>query len=77
MIKASCTSLLLASLATTISTQSLAGDFSITKEEQPNRMLVLSSAGGMSIETFSILHMDLRNAPPGADRGSITSVEYV
>ncbi|NOU49821.1 hypothetical protein HG263_04640 [Pseudoalteromonas sp. JBTF-M23] len=60
-----------------LSGQALATDYSITKEKQPSRMLVLSSAGGLQSEYFSILNMDLRDIPYGDKTGTITGVSYV
>ena len=59
-----------------LSSQTFAADFSITKEQQPSRMLVLSSAGGLSSPLFSILHGDLRNIPYRDKTGTITSINY-
>ncbi|KZN33541.1 hypothetical protein N480_23755 [Pseudoalteromonas luteoviolacea S2607] len=61
----------------TISVQALATDYTITKQKQPSRMLVLSSAGGLSSELFSVLNMDLRDIPYRDKTGTITGISYV
>ncbi|MBQ4850529.1 hypothetical protein [Pseudoalteromonas sp. MMG012] len=75
MKKMSIMALLVSSCA--FSGQALADDFTITKEKQPSRMLVLSSAGGLSSELFSVLHMDLRDIPYKSKTGTITGISYV
>ena len=61
MKKLSSSALLLASLA--ISSQAIANDYSVTIKEKPHRMLVLSAAGGLSEELFSVLSRDVRHIP--------------
>ena len=75
MKKTSIAALLLSSLV--VSGQALADDFNITKEKQPSRMLVFSSAGGLSTELFSVLNLDLRDIPYGSKTGNITGISYV
>lgn len=74
MKKMSIAAFLMSSLV--LSTQAFAADFSITKEKQPSRMLVLSSAGGLSSSLFSILHGDLRDIPFESKTGKITGINY-
>jgi len=75
MKKLSIAALLFTSLAT--SSQAIANDYSVTKVEQPHRMLVLSSIGGLSEELFSVLSRDVRHIPFREREGTITSVDYV
>lgn len=70
----SITAFLMSSLV--LSSQAFAIDYSITKEKQPKRMLVLSSAGGMSSTIFSVLHGDLSDIPYGSKEGTITGINY-
>ncbi|ODB36396.1 hypothetical protein BB427_15770 [Pseudoalteromonas sp. BMB] len=74
MKKMSLTALFISSLA--LSGQAIADDFMITKEKQPSRMLVLSSAGGLSTTEFSVLNIDLSDIPYGSKTGTITGVSY-
>ncbi|KID55885.1 hypothetical protein JF50_16205 [Pseudoalteromonas luteoviolacea] len=74
MKKLSLAALLLSSLA--ISGQALANTYTITKEKQPNRMLVFSSSGGTNVELFSILNLDLNHIPYRDKTGVITGVSY-
>lgn len=60
-----------------LSGQVLASDLRITVETQPNRMLVLSSAGGYSSESFPVVHGDLRDIPFKQQTGKITGISYV
>lgn len=60
-----------------LSGQALADNYSITKEKQPASMLVLSSAGGLSSEHFSVLNLDLNDIPFGSKTGTITGISYV
>ncbi len=75
MNKMSASALLLSSLL--MSGHSFATDYNITKEKQLSRMLVLSSAGGLSSESFSILNRDLRDIPYRDTTGTIIGISYV
>ncbi|WP_010362393.1 hypothetical protein [Pseudoalteromonas citrea] len=60
-----------------ISSHALATDYTVTKKKQPSRMLVLSSAGGLSSELFAVLNMDLSDIPYRDKTGTITGISYV